>query len=104
VYEAERPTAEADELDSMRDVERLLLEASNAIQRVISERDALRLRVQTLEGDVASLRQRVTLMRDSYRRLTTEFVTQLRLLDNGVNEIFGEPGPPDTFPHSKEAG
>jgi hypothetical protein len=75
----------------MQDVERLLLEASTAIQRIISERDGLRSRVEALESETERLRQRISLVQDSYRRLTTEFVSQLQLLDTGVVELFGEP-------------
>jgi hypothetical protein len=88
--EAEKP-AQIDRLDSIQDVERMLLEAANAIQRLIAERDALRHRVDALESELARLRERTTLIRDSYRRLATEFNTQLQLLDNGVNGLFQEP-------------
>jgi phage shock protein A len=81
--EAEEP-AGIDQLDAIQDVERLLLEAANAIQRLIAERDALRRRVDTLESELARLRERTTLVHDSYRRLATEFVTQLQLLDSGA--------------------
>jgi predicted nuclease with TOPRIM domain len=88
--EAEKP-AQIDRLDSIQDVERLLLEAANAIQRLIAERDALRRRVDTLETELARLRERTTLIHDSYRRLATEFVTQLQLLDDEINDSFREP-------------
>ncbi|HXK39724.1 MAG TPA: hypothetical protein VJ837_02750 [Candidatus Paceibacterota bacterium] len=88
--EAEQP-AEVDRLDSVQDVERLLLEAANAIQRLIAERDALRRRVDALESELARLRERTTLIHDSYRRLATEFSAQLQLLDSGVNDLFREP-------------
>ena len=88
--EAEKP-AQIDRLDSIQDVERMLLEAANAIQRLIAERDALRHRVDALESELARLRERTTLIHDSYRRLATEFTTQLQLLDSGVNDLFREP-------------
>ena len=88
--EAEKPS-QIDRLDSIQDVERLLLEAANAIQRLIAERDALRRRVDILENELARLGERTALMHDSYRRLATEFVTQLQLLDGGVSEMFREP-------------
>src|SRR5262245_64985869 len=98
--ELERP-GEKDRFDSMQDVERMLLQASTAIQRIISERDGLRSRVEALESETESLRQRISFVQDSYRRLTTEFVSQLRLLDNGVVELFGEPARPRTPSESK---
>ena len=88
--EAEKP-AQIDRLDSIQDVERMLLEAANAIQRLIAERDALRHRVDALESELARLREQTTLIRDSYRRLATEFNTQLQLLDSGFNGLFQEP-------------
>jgi chromosome segregation ATPase len=88
--EAEKP-AQIDRLDSIQDVERLLLEAANAIQRLMAERDALRHRVDALESELAHLRERTTLIHGSYRRLATEFNTQLQLLDSEVNNLFREP-------------
>jgi len=88
--EAEKPV-QIDRLDSVQEVERMLLEAANAIQRLIAERDALRRRVDILETELARLREQTTLIHDSYRRLTTEFVTQLQLLDSGVSDLFREP-------------
>jgi predicted nuclease with TOPRIM domain len=88
--EAEKP-AQIDRLDSIQDVERLLLEAATAIQRLIAERDALRDRVDALESELARLRERTRLIHDSYRRLATEFNTQLQLLDSGFSDVFGEP-------------
>jgi hypothetical protein len=88
--DAEKPV-QIDQLDSVRDVERLLLEAANAIQRLIAERDALRHRVDALESELAHLRERTTLIHDSYRRLATEFNTQLQLLDSGLSDLFREP-------------
>jgi len=80
VNEVERP--ETEQLDSIQDIERLLLQASTAIQRLISERDGLRRKVEVLENEAARLRQHTTVV----HRLATEFVTQLRLLDTGVGE------------------
>ena len=87
--------------DSVQDVERLLLDAASAIQRLIAERDELRQRVDTLESEVASLRERSTLIQDSYQRLTNEFVTQLQLLHSSAGNLqeLRLPG----FPQSKEA-
>jgi hypothetical protein len=101
VNEADKP-GQIDQFDPIRDVERLLLEAANAIQRLISERDELRRRVDTLEREAANLRERTTLIQDSYRRLTNEVVTQLQLLDSSTGELFQEPARPGTFSHSKE--
>jgi predicted nuclease with TOPRIM domain len=101
--EAEKP-AQIDRLDSIQDVERLLLEAANAIQRLISERDTLRHRVDALESELARLRERTTLIHDSYRRLATEFVTQLQLLDSEVSGLFRDPTQsPDERPAEQQA-
>jgi predicted nuclease with TOPRIM domain len=88
--EAEK-SAQIDRIDSVKDVERMLLEAANTIQRLIAERDALRNRVDALERELARLHEQTMLIRDSYRRLATEFNTQMQLLDSGVNDLFREP-------------
>jgi hypothetical protein len=86
-----------EQLDSGEDVERLLLEIANAIQRFITERNALRIRVDSLERELTRMRQQTTLIHDGYRRLSTEFVTQLQFLDNEVANMFREvPGSADT--------
>src|SRR5688572_14002441 len=88
--EAEQ-SAQIDRLDSVKDVERMLLEAANAIQRLVAERDALRNRVDALERELARLHEQAILIRDSYRRLATEFNTQMQLVDSGVNDLLLEP-------------
>ena len=82
--------AQIEQLDSVQDVERLLLEIANAIQRFITERNALRIRVDSLERELTRMRQQTTLIHDGYRRLSTEFVTQLQFLDNEVANMFRE--------------
>jgi hypothetical protein len=74
----------------MRDVERLILDAAGAARRLVAERDSPRSRVDTLECEVILLRQRNTLIH-SYRRLTTEFVTKVQLLDSEFRDSFREP-------------
>ena len=88
--EAEK-SAQIDRIDSVKDVERMLLEAASTIQRLIAERDALRNRVDALERELARLHEQTMLIRDSYRRLATEFNTQMQLLDSGVNDLFRQP-------------
>ena len=82
--------AQIEQVDSVQDVERLLLEIANAIQRFITERNALRIRVDSLERELTRMRQQTTLIHDGYRRLSTEFVTQLQFLDNEVANMFRE--------------
>jgi hypothetical protein len=88
--EADRPV-QIEQLDSVQDVERLLLEIANAIQRFITERNTLRIRVDNLERELTRMRQQTTLIHDGYRRLSTEFVTQLQSLDSEVANLFREP-------------
>jgi hypothetical protein len=76
--------------DTDQDVERLLLAASSAIQRLFGERRALRDRVGAQEKEITRLRAHVSLIHDSYRRLTSEFVTQFRLMEDAVDS-FVEP-------------
>jgi predicted RNase H-like nuclease (RuvC/YqgF family) len=89
--EASETPAEIDRLDSIQDIERLLLDAAKAVQRIMAERDALRSRVDIMERELARLRHQTALIHDSYRRLATEFVTQVQLLDREVNNLAREP-------------
>ena len=91
ISEASENPGQVDQSDSVQDIERLLLASASAIQRLVAERNALRSRVDTLERDLTLLRHQTTLIHDSYRRLTTEFVTQFQLIDSTVSDLFGEP-------------
>jgi FMN phosphatase YigB (HAD superfamily) len=71
---SEAPNAQADRVHSDEETERLALAAVEAIKRLIAERNALR-------QEVIRLRDHVTLIRNSYRRLANELVTQLQLID-----------------------
>ena len=84
-------TAQLQQLDTAQDVELLLIQIANAIQRFISERNALRTRVENLERELTRMRQQTTLIHEGYKRLSTEFVTQLQFLDNEVGNLFREP-------------
>ena len=79
------------------DVE-LLLASAKAIQRLIAERHILRDRVVTLEHELRSLRSQALLVNDSYRNLTDEFVTQFKLIDSAVSNLFREPASPSASP------
>jgi predicted RNase H-like nuclease (RuvC/YqgF family) len=89
--EASEASAEIDRIDSIQDIERVLLDATKAVQRIMAERDALRSRVDITERELARLRHQTALIHDSYRRLATEFVTQLQHLDHEVNNLAREP-------------
>jgi hypothetical protein len=91
---AEKPSAQIDQLDSDQDIELLLLASAGAIQRLIAERNSLRSRADAQECELTRLRHHVTLIPDSYRRLTTEFVTQFQLIDSAVSNFVGEPTEP----------
>ena len=69
----------------------MLLASANAIQRIIAERSALRSRVDTLERELFLLRERTTLTHNSYRTLTTEFITQFQLIDKAVDNLLAKP-------------
>jgi hypothetical protein len=77
-----------EQLDTGQDVERLLIQIATAIQRFINERNALRVRVENLERELTRMRQQTTLIHEGYKRLSTEFVTQLQFLDNEVANMF----------------
>ena len=76
------------------DIELVLLASAGAIQRLIAERNALRTRVEAQEHELNRLQRHVTLIHDSYRRLTTEFVTQFQLIESAVSNFVREPGKP----------
>jgi hypothetical protein len=78
--------------NSEPDIE-LLLASANAIQRLIAERKALRDQVTILEIELRSLRQQGMLIHGSYRTLTDEFVTQFKLIDSAVSNLFQAPAP-----------
>lgn len=86
--------AEIRQLGADQDIELVLLASAGAIQRLIAERNTLRGRAEALERDLTRLQRHVTLIHDSYRRLTTEFVTQFQLIDSAVGNFVGEPGKP----------
>ena len=91
---AEEPSTQIGQLDAERDIELVLLASAGAIQRLVAERNALRSRADAQERELTRLRRHVTLFHDSYRRLTTEFVTQFQLIDSAVSNFVGEPTEP----------
>ena len=88
---AEEPRAQI--LDSDQDIELLLLAQAGAIQRLVVERNALRSRANAQERELTSLQRHVNLMQDSYRKLTTEFVTQFQIIDRAVSNFVEPPRP-----------
>jgi len=91
---AEEPSTQTGQLDAERDIELVLLASAGAIQRLVAERNALRSRADAQERELTRLRHHVTLFHDSYRRLTTEFVTQFQLIDSAVSDFIREPTEP----------
>ena len=88
------PEAQIGQLDSDRDIERLALAASEAIQRLIAERHALRSHAGAQERELMrlratneELRRQITLICDSYMRLTTDFFTQVQHVDESIRKI-----------------
>ena len=86
--------AETGQHGSKQELELVLLASAGAIQRLIAERNALRSRVDAQERELTLLRRHVALIHDSYRRLTTEFMTQFQLIDSAVSNFVREPGKP----------
>ncbi len=84
-----------------REIERLLLDAAGALQRLVAERDALKARVEVQARELDRLQQHVTLFHDSYRRLTSEFIAQSQLIDSAVSSIVG-PKPAQNEPPKAE--
>lgn len=89
---AEQPSAamvqpNLDQPNPDSDVELILLAAAGAIQRLIAERNALRIRAEAQERELMHFRRQSTLIHDSYRRLTNEFISQFQLIDNAVDNV-----------------
>jgi hypothetical protein len=72
---------------SDEETEQLALAAIEAIKRLIAERNALRGLANTQERELIRLRDHVNLIRNSYRRLANELVTQLELVDSFDSEV-----------------
>jgi hypothetical protein len=92
-----------DQQDSDQD-ERLALDAAAAIHRLIAERNALRGQAVAHARELTRLRHHITLIRDSYRRLTSVFVAQLQHIDSAVGTVVQEPNEtahPHTHPKEK---
>jgi hypothetical protein len=84
------------------ETERLALAAADAIHRLVAERNAFRNYAATLERELTRLQRHFTLIRDSYRRLTSEFVTQLQHIDSAaVNVVQAPSGPAESVTLSK---
>ena len=75
---------------SEHDIE-VLLASANAIQRLIDERNVLRSRVDVLERELARVGHQARLILNNYRRLATEYISQLHLIDSEVDNLFREP-------------
>jgi len=72
---------EFDRPDSDDETEKLAVAAVDAITRLIVERHALRGELAVRERELIQLRERFTLVRDSYRKLANELVSQLKLFE-----------------------
>ena len=78
-------------------LESLAIAGASAIQRLISERDDLRVRVNTQEGDLAhltaaniELRRCVISIRQHYIELATKVLAQLEQFDHETRDIIQE--------------
>jgi hypothetical protein len=81
----EASNAQADAFLSDEETDRLAFAAVEAIKRLIAERNALR-------HEVTRLRDHVALIRNSYRKLANELVTQLQLIERFDSEAQGTAG------------
>ncbi len=75
------PYVELDQTQSDDETEKLALAAVDAITRLVAERHALRGDLAAKERELTHLRERFILVRDSYRKLANELVTQLQLFE-----------------------
>jgi hypothetical protein len=91
-------------VDPDRDV-RLALSAVAAIQRLIDERNELRARLAVQERELARLRRSLSNIRETYRRLTCDFVRQLQYIDGTIGDVQGptESAKPAAHPAARQA-
>jgi phage shock protein A len=89
----ESPETPAPQALGDQDLESLALAGAAAIQRLISERNSLRNRVDTQEREIIKLRARnedlcrhITQIRDDYLRLATEFLSHLKQIDIAIRK------------------
>jgi hypothetical protein len=89
-----------------QDLEALALAGAAAIQRLITERNGLRNRVDAQERELIKLRtsnedlcRHITQIRDDYLRLATEFLSHLKQIDitirEAVQRVSDQPGTAD---------
>ena len=79
------PNNSSDSLISDEEADRLALGAAEAINRLVAERNALR-------NEVTRLRVHVAAIRESYRKLATELLTQVQLIENLESDKRGSEG------------
>ena len=87
----------SEETKAEQTLESLAIEGASAIQRLISERDDLRVRVNTQEGDLAhltaaniELRRCVISIRQHYIELATKVLAQLEQFDHETRDMIQE--------------
>jgi hypothetical protein len=84
---AEKFTAPIGQPDVGQDFERLLVAAADTILRLVAERNALRSQAVAHEQELKLFRRQFALILDSYRTLTTEFVSQLQQVDAAATNV-----------------
>lgn len=77
---------------------RLALDAVAAIQRLIEQRNELHRRLAAQDREVAQLRRSLSNVRETYRRLTCDFVRQLQYIDNAMGDATSSAEPRQTRP------
>ena len=87
----------SEETKAEHSLESLAIAGASAIQRLISERDDLRVRVNTQEGDLAhltaaniELRRCVISIRQHYIELATKVLAQLEQFDHETRDMIQE--------------
>ena len=70
---------------------RLALSAVAAIQRLIEERNALRGQLAAQERELGRLRRSLSNIRETYRKLTCDFVRQMQHIEGTIGNIEGAP-------------
>jgi uncharacterized coiled-coil protein SlyX len=104
-----KPESQIGQTSSDQDNELLILAAADALKKLVQDRRTLRETVAAQERELARLRasnvelwRHVALIRDSYRRLVTEFVIQLKSIDSAVGATMPSEFRPGSMQQEKE--
>jgi hypothetical protein len=84
--------------ESAREIERLALDAADAIRRLVAERHVMAGQAATKDREIMRLRatnqelsRQIAMIRDCYVKLANQFVTQLKHIDDVIRTLAEAP-------------